>query len=140
MGDNEEMEEIKIADVKEEIINKQKEEEILKKKRNRKLNKKNKGKKMAFLEKYKSTNNDDKNSDNILDKEFVVHTKKEQNLKNEKKRKSERIYKKNNLIININNQEDVVYYREIPEEVLKFKHEHFNRESLERRKNFLNKI
>lgn len=143
--ESDEVEEIKISDIKEGIIKQQKEEEILNKKRQRKLNKKNKNKKINLLEKYKNELGQNLGEDLTNNANLLVTTKKVINIdenedENEEKKKHKKLLKKNNIYIQFENKNQKEEYTPIPEDVLEFKKKHFYGERLNRVKNFMNKI
>ncbi len=134
-----EMKEIKISDVKEKIIKKQKEEELLKKKRGRKINKKKrKNKKIDLLSKYKEQI-ENKIDENLLNNENLLVQKEKSKGENNKIKKNI-IYKKNSVLIKINNLNQKEEFQDIKEDLLNFKKNSLFGDSIQRTKNFLNKI
>ena len=143
--ESDEVEEIKISDIKDGIIKQQKEEEILNKKRQRKLNKKNKNKKINLLEKYKNELGQNLGEDLTNNANLLVTTKKVINIdenedENVEKKKHKKLLKKNNIYIQFENTNQKEEYTPIPEDVLEFQKKHFYGERLNRVKNFMNKI
>lgn len=139
---DDEVEEIKISDVKDEIIKQQEEEELINKKRQRKLNKKKKNKKID-LSQYKKELQTTLGEDLTNNVNLLINTKKVINIdenEDEEKPKKKKVYKKNDIIVKIEDKNEKEEYTPIPDDVLQFKQNHFYGERLNRVKNFLNKI
>lgn len=145
MSDHEsddEVEEIKISDVKDQIIKQQQEEDFINKKRQRKLNKKKKNKKID-LSQYKKDVQATLGEDLTNNTNLLINTKKVINIdenEDDTKPKKKKVYKKNDIIIRIEEKNAKEEYTPIPDDVLQFKRNHFFGERLNRTKNFLNKI
>lgn len=143
--ESDEVEEIKISDIKDGIIKQQKEEDKLNKKRQRKMNKKNKNKKIDLIEKYKNELGQNLGEDLTNNANLLVTTKKVINIdenedENAPKKKKKKLFKKNNIYIKFENKNQKEEYTPIPEDVLEFQKKHFYGERLNRVKNFMNKI
>ena len=138
MGDNSssdesEVKEVKIADIKDKLIQEEKETNLLKRKKERKVNKKKR--RSELLKKYKEELNEGINEEKIKMENLVAKKK----VKNDvDKIKNKKIYVKKNVKILIENKN--VTYNSIPKEVLDFKNQHFYGGRIEREKNFLGKI
>ena len=138
MGDNSssdesEVKEVKIADIKDKLIQEEKETKLLKRKKERKVNKKKR--RSELLKKYKEELNEGINEEKIKMENLVAKKK----VKNDvDKIKNKKIYVKKNVKILIENKN--VTYNSIPKEVLDFKNQHFYGGRIEREKNFLGKI
>ena len=135
---DEEIKEIKISDVKDKLIKKQKEEELLKKKTKKKNNKKKRNKKkIDLLSKYKSQI-ENTIDDNLLNNENLLVQKEKSN--GVKKIKKNIIYKKNAVLIKINNSNQKEEFQDIKEDLINFKNNSLFGDSVKRSKSFLNKI
>ena len=135
---DEEIKEIKISDVKDKLIKKQKEEELLKKKTKKKNNKKKRNKKkIDLLSKYKSQI-ENTIDDNLLNNENLLVQKEKSN--RVKKIKKNIIYKKNSVLIKINNSNQKEEFQDIKEDLINFKNNSLFGDSVQRSKSFLNKI
>jgi len=135
---DEEIKEIKISDVKDKLIRKQKEEELLKKKTKKKNNKKKRNKKkIDLLSKYKSQI-ENTIDDNLLNNENLLVQKEKSN--GVKKIKKNIIYKKNSVLIKINNSNQKEEFQDIKEDLINFKNNSLFGDSVQRSKSFLNKI
>jgi len=135
---DEEIKEIKISDVKDKLIKKQKEEELLKKKTKKKNNKKKRNKKkIDLLSKYKSQI-ENTIDDNLLNNENLLVQKEKSN--GVKKIKKNIIYKKNSVLIKINNSNQKEEFQDIKEDLINFKNNSLFGDSVQRSKSFLNKI
>ena len=135
---DEEIKEIKISDVKDKLIKKQKEEELLKKKTKKKNKKKKRNKKkIDLLSKYKSQI-ENTIDDNLLNNENLLVQKEKSN--GVKKIKKNIIYKKNSVLIKINNSNQKEEFQDIKEDLINFKNNSLFGDSVQRSKSFLNKI
>ena len=135
---DDEIKEIKISDIKEKLIKKQNEEELLKKKTERKKNKKKRNKKkIDLLTKYKFQI-ENPIDENLLNNENLLVQKEKSN--GIKKIKKNIIYKKNSILIKINNSNQKEEFQDIKEELINFKNNSLFGDSVKRSKSFLNKI
>ncbi len=135
---DDEIKEIKISDIKEKLIKKQNEEELLKKKTERKKNKKKRNKKkIDLLTKYKFQI-ENPIDENLLNNENLLVQKEKSN--GIKKIKKNIIYKKNSILIKINNSNQKEEFQDIKEELINFKNNSLFGDSVKRGKSFLNKI
>ena len=139
MGDNgssdeSEIKEIKIVDIKDKFIQKEKEDNLLRRKKERKENKKKK--RGLLLKKYQEELNKGINEEKLKMENLLVAKKKVKN--NSDNKKNKKIYKKKNVRILIESKNET--YNSIPQEVLDFKNQHFYGGRIEREKNFLGKI
>jgi hypothetical protein len=139
-SENDEVKEIKISDIKDKFIEKEKEEQLLKKKKQRKINKKKKRNKINLLNKYKDEINNKINDDLIKNENLLIKKQKLINL-NDKKIKKNNLFKKNNILFKIDDEDEDYqkYLNPIKQEILDFKNKHFFGNQI-RQKNFLNKI
>ena len=135
---DDEIKEIKISDIKEKLIKKQNEEKLLKKKTERKKNKKKRNKKkIDLLTKYKFQI-ENPIDENLLNNENLLVQKEKSN--GIKKIKKNIIYKKNSILIKINNSNQKEEFQDIKEELINFKNNSLFGDSVKRGKSFLNKI
>ena len=135
---DDEIKEIKISDVKDKLIKKQNEEELLKKKTERKKNKKKRNKKkIDLLTKYKFQI-ENPIDENLLNNENLLVQKEKSN--GIKKIKKNIIYKKNSILIKINNSNQKEEFQDIKEDLINFKNNSLFGDSVKRGKSFLNKI
>ena len=132
-NDEIEVKEVKIADIKDKFIQEEKENNLLKRKKQRKDNKKKK--RGELLKKYQEEINKGINEEKLKMENLLVAKKK---IKNDVPKKSQKIYKKKNMRIVIENKNET--YKGISKEVLDFKNQHFYGGRIEREKNFLGKI
>lgn len=141
-SENEEVKEIKISDIKDKFIEKEKEEQLLKKKKQRKINKKKKRNKINLLNKFKEEINDKINEDLVKNENLLVKKQKVINFNDNKIQKS-KLFKKNNILFKIDDEDDddyQKYFNPVKKDILDFKNEHFFGNRVIRQKNFLNKI
>ena len=141
-SENDEVKEIKISDIKDKFIEKEKEEQLLKKKKQRKINKKKKRNKINLLNKFKEEINDKINENLIKDENLLVKKQKLININNNKIKKNN-LFKKNNILFKIDDEDDddyQKYFNPVKKDILDFKNEHFFGNRIIRQKNFLNKI
>ena len=132
-GDESEVKEVKIADIKDKLIQEEKETNLLKRKKERKDNKKKR--RSELLKKYQEELNEGINEEKIKMENLVAKKK----VKNDvDKIKNKKVYVKKNVKILIQNKNAT--YNSIPKEVLDFKNQHFYGGRIEREKNFLGKI
>ena len=132
-GDESEVKEVKIADIKDKLIQEEKETYLLKRKKERKDNKKKR--RSELLKKYQEELNEGINEEKIKMENLVAKKK----VKNDvDKIKNKKVYVKKNVKILIQNKNAT--YNSIPKEVLDFKNQHFYGGRIEREKNFLGKI
>ena len=135
-GEESEIKEVKIADIKDKFIKEEKENNLLKRKQERKQNKKKK--RGELLKKYQDEINKEINEEQLKNENFLVAKKKVRNAdKNDNERKK-KIYKKKNVRVSIEDKNEV--YRSIAQEVLDFKNKHLYGGRMHREKNFLGKI
>ena len=132
-GDESEVKEVKIADIKDKLIQEEKETYLLKRKKERKDNKKKR--RSELLKKYQEELNEGINEEKIKIENLVAKKKVKNNVD---KIKNKKIYVKKNVKILIENKNAT--YNSIPKEVLDFKNQHFYGGRIEREKNFLGKI
>jgi len=139
-SENEEVKEIKISDIKDKLIKEQEEEQLLKKKKQRKINKKKKRNKINLLNKYKDEINNKINDDLIKNENLLIKKQKLINI-NYKKIKKNNLFKKNNILFKIDDEDADYqkYLNPIKQEILDFKNKHLIGNPM-RQKNFLNKI
>ena len=83
-SENDEVKEIKISDIKDKFIEKEKEEQLLKKKKQRKINKKKKRNKINLLNKFKEEINNKINEDLVKNENLLVKKQKVININNNK--------------------------------------------------------
>lgn len=141
-SENDEVKEIKISDIKDKFIEKEKEEQLLKKKKQRKINKKKKRNKINLLNKFKEEINDKINEDLVKNENLLVKKQKVINFNDNKIQKS-KLFKKNNILFKIDDEDDddyQKYFNPVKKDILDFKNEHFFGNRVIRQKNFLNKI
>ncbi len=141
-SENDEVKEIKISDIKDKFIEKEKEEQLLKKKKQRKINKKKKRNKINLLNKFKEEINNKINEDLVKNENLLVKKQKVINIDNNKIQKN-KLFKKNNILFKIDDEDDEdyqKYFNPVKQDILDFKNEHFFGNRIIRQKNFLNKI
>ena len=141
-SENDEVKEIKISDIKDKFIEKEKEEQLLKKKKQRKINKKKKRNKINLLNKFKEEINDKINEDLVKNENLLVKKQKVINF-NDNKIQKNKLFKKNNILFKIDDEDDddyQKYFNPVKKDILDFKNEHFFGNRVIRQKNFLNKI
>ena len=141
-SENDEVKEIKISDIKNKLIEKEKEEQLLKKKKQRKINKKKKRNKINLLNKFKEEINDKIDENLVKNENLLVKKQKLININNNKIKKNN-LFKKNNILFKIEDEDDddyQKYFNPVKKDILDFKNEHFFGNRIIRQKNFLNKI
>ena len=141
-SENDEVKEIKISDIKDKFIEKEKEEQLLKKKKQRKINKKKKRNKINLLNKFKEEINNKINEDLVKNENLLVKKQKVINF-NDNKIQKNNLFKKNNILFKIDDEDDddyQKYFNPVKKDILDFKNEHFFGNRIIRQKHFLNKI
>lgn len=139
-GDDD-VEEIKIADVKDKIIKQQNEEFAFKKKERKKKSKKKKNKENLF-DKYKEENAKDKlNEEEMQSVPLLLNQKKVRNAGNsEVLNNRKQMYIKNSKRLIIEDDEQSEEFDSVKENINEFKNKHFFGDRIIRCTNFITKI
>ena len=133
-NDESEVREVKIADIKDKLIEEDYKNNLLKRKTERKKNKKKKRK--DLLNKYKDEINQIIDEAELKNEHLLIQKKKTKNT--EITNKSKKIYHKKGIRIQISSKKE--NYPSITQDVLDFKNHYYYGNGISREKNFLGKI